>query len=675
MAVNLFDYLIDDCEDPASYPAALRHTQLLPHSLRRYEELLNERTPRVFSKDSRDWRLRFWDSYDGQLEFPSSAHDCISAQEVQKYLLCSNQKDPVCRHVFLEANHSRAPLDCSREMLTLLFTFHQVMPQFLDVVLSFGTFPGRNVPTAFHRCIFRYEHFTDPEDAQQYNIPQLGRSGLEFRHCYNLWSVEKSDDGQLPWNIRQAGVYHSFDIDSGRATWIHVKANNVLQKRIKEATTSAKLLQAKYLQTVQGSFTATLMTHLIVFEWCNESWRQYLNHWECEHEAILTKIKNAPIKKVEKALMDVDSNIASIFQPLPRQTSFPPPARSGTINSQGTLWAPSRKNTTTSDQYSLSNLQIGRQRIRSGLTGTTLATIQRAASSMPPITEGSPSENESNPFQIFDEFKFDDLQRLHALGTKLQEADLILKLNADVLTEMMEYYQNYVRDVDTPQTIREGCQAALSKFIQRTTGIIRELQTERTRIATLILLLEDGKALFDAITNFRNMELNRLSSKRMEILTEDMHQSTLQMEKSTLQMETIAGKTEKETASMHIITFVTLIFLPGTFIAVRYALPMRCKVASACLTTYTQTLLGAGFYQWPDSDETSDIPSYPVWRPSFFYLFLKISVLLTAATLLVWLTVRLRRWISWERIRRIGGRRTQGDEEAQLQVLESANNA
>lgn len=33
-------------------------------------------------------------------------------------------------------------------------------------------------------------------------------------------------------------------------------------------------------------------------------------------------------------------------------------------------------------------------------------------------------------------------------------------------------------------------------------------------------------------------------------------------------MEDIAFKTKRETSSMHIITFVTLIFLPGTFMAV-----------------------------------------------------------------------------------------------------------
>lgn len=37
----------------------------------------------------------------------------------------------------------------------------------------------------------------------------------------------------------------------------------------------------------------------------------------------------------------------------------------------------------------------------------------------------------------------------------------------------------------------------------------------------------------------------------------------------TVDMHTVAEKTQRETASMHIITLVTLVFLPGTFLAVR----------------------------------------------------------------------------------------------------------
>lgn len=44
--------------------------------------------------------------------------------------------------------------------------------------------------------------------------------------------------------------------------------------------------------------------------------------------------------------------------------------------------------------------------------------------------------------------------------------------------------------------------------------------------------------------------------------------TAISAEVSAKRMETIGYKTAQETASMHIITIVTLIFLPGTFVAV-----------------------------------------------------------------------------------------------------------
>ncbi|KAI0465834.1 hypothetical protein F4859DRAFT_343579 [Xylaria cf. heliscus] len=629
MAVNLLDHLIDDCEDPASYPAMLRYTHLLPHTLQRYRKLLNEQAPRIFRKEPDKWRIRFWDSFQSQSKFPSSFRDCTSVQGIQKYLWCGDQEDPVCRHVFIEANHSMAPLDCSREMLTSLFTFHQVMPQFLDIVLSFGALPGRNVPTASYRCMLQYEHLTDPEDARKYNIPQLGRSGLEVRHCYNLWSVEETNGGKFPWAIRQAGLYHSFDIKNGKATWIHVKANDVLETRIKEAASlaasSAKCLQVEDRQTVHSLFTMTLTIHLIAFEWCNESWRQYMSYWEGDLVEILTKLKEAPIGKIANELERADLDNATEFQQVPKGNSFPLITRLDKVRT----YTPFRRETFRS--FLMLSPQRSQRQIPPNSTGTTLMPTQTAPEYVPKTTRRQPSAGGSNPYRIFNQFKFHDLQHLYVLRTKFQEADMILKLNTDVLTEMVELYQHYV---DTYDVISVHCQGALSNFTQRTNKIIAEMQTERTRITALISLLDDGKSLFDAITNFKNMELSQSSSKRMERLNQDMHQSTLQM-------KTIAEKTEEETASMHAITIVTLIFLPGTFVA---------------------TFLGAGFYQWPDTDEPSRIPDYPLWRPGFFYLFIKISTVLMALTLLVWVVLRIHRCIS----QRLERKRVQGDEEAQL---------
>ncbi|KAI0541783.1 chitin synthase-domain-containing protein [Xylaria digitata] len=166
------------------YPARPQHTQLLPHSLQQYQEQLDERESRVFSKDPDDWEIQFWNCFDGREVRVSTA--VLSWTRLTKRL-----------SRFIEASHSWAPLNCSREMLILLFTFHQVMPQFLDIVLSFGTVSGRDVPAAFYCRVFRYERFLGL-NLRRFEIPQLGRSGHEIRHCYNLWSAERASEQQNP---------------------------------------------------------------------------------------------------------------------------------------------------------------------------------------------------------------------------------------------------------------------------------------------------------------------------------------------------------------------------------------------------------------------------------------------------------------------------------------------
>ncbi|KAJ3567611.1 hypothetical protein NPX13_g6708 [Xylaria arbuscula] len=595
MAVNGIEHLIHACNNPAThYPTRLRHTQLLPYSLQQYLEQLDERESRVFSKDPDDWEIQFSDCYDGQSEFPLSPHVCDSTEDTRKYLLKGPRHDPKCRHVFIDADNSWAPLNCSREMLTTLFTFHQVMPQFLDIVLSFGTIAGRNIPTSFYHCIFRYENSLSL-NSQCFNIPQLDRSGHEIRHCYNLWSAEKASQQQSsrhPWTIRQAGIYHSFDIETGRATWIHIKTNRVLQERITTATAHAKQLRATAVQTLEGSFSATLLTHLIVIEWCAENWSPYLGYWECQVSNVLTKVKKAPIGKVEKGLMDDLSKAHQVPGLTSRQASFPLQSRKGTLVSGKSFRVTSRRNTTaTSHPIPLVDLS---SRLHSIVT-------RKQAKTQSMHNNDEPVEEEEDPIEIFDEFKFEDLQRLHSLGTTLQEADMILRLNIDILHEIVEYYKSYVEDPDTPEQIKEGCRFDMKHFVQRTSRIIREMSTERTRISTLIALLEDGKVIFDAITQLRNIELNRRASKRMEEMTEDMHELTIQ--------------TKRDTSSMHVITFVTLVFLPGTFVA---------------------TFLGAGFYQWPDPSDGDTPAVFPDFRPEYFFLFLEISLGLTLATVLLW---------------------------------------
>jgi len=113
-----------------------------------------------------------------------------------------------------------------------------------------------------------------------------------------------------------------------------------------------------------------------------------------------------------------------------------------------------------------------------------------------------------------------------------------------------------------------------------------------------------------------------------------MQKLTIEMHESTKNMENIAAKTEKETASMHIITLVTLVFLPGTFVAVRFGLPLLPLLFE--VLTCRQTLFGSGLYQW---DQEDPVGSVPVWKGNLFKLFAKICFPLMAGTIIIWLVL------------------------------------
>lgn len=104
-------------------------------------------------------------------------------------------------------------------------------------------------------------------------------------------------------------------------------------------------------------------------------------------------------------------------------------------------------------------------------------------------------------------------------------------------------------------------------------------------------------------------------------------------------MEKIAEKTEKDTGSMHVITIVTLLFLPGTFFAVRHLLApcFQRFVRNYRLTPLSmQSLLQSGVFELKQVDlgESS-------WKLNggVFNLFIVITVTAMIVTFLVWLVV------------------------------------
>lgn len=97
-------------------------------------------------------------------------------------------------------------------------------------------------------------------------------------------------------------------------------------------------------------------------------------------------------------------------------------------------------------------------------------------------------------------------------------------------------------------------------------------------------------------------------------------------------MHKIAVKTEQETVSMHVITVFTLIFLPGTFLAVRY-LCQQQQLSSANVLTLPQhqTFFSSGILNWDNSNPSS----YDV-RGGAMKLFFYICVPMMLLIILGW---------------------------------------
>jgi hypothetical protein len=136
---------------------------------------------------------------------------------------------------------------------------------------------------------------------------------------------------------------------------------------------------------------------------------------------------------------------------------------------------------------------------------------------------------------------------------------------------------------------------------------------------------------YDSILQSQNTELNKLFATNAYFATQRMERSTERMELMTKSMNDIAKTTERDTASMHIITFFTLVFLPGTFLGVRLLLLCVGGTPHAPLTQ-TQSFFSTPILSGPAVDGQSGW----AFNSGLFLLFIWICLPLMISTILVW---------------------------------------
>ncbi|KAK3695650.1 hypothetical protein B0T22DRAFT_113891 [Podospora appendiculata] len=509
-------------------------------------------------------QILLWELWPGYQKFQKSKIE--SSKILQDHLL-RNEKDPKTRHIFLESDHSRAGLNCSSAMFKMLLTFQQVEPSFLDYCFTFGE---QDEPSDACLSHFQYDDALAVQDRHPFLAP-LGRSGRAMRHSFLLRSVERDDEATWPWSIRQVAVYHSFDVVNGRTVWITVKGNDVIQKRIVDDTENLPVLRAAVDGSVTALFEAALATHLIYFRWCEENWRWFVRDVEDHIRGILVKAKTLPVDQQPHCIPSrINSDVAS-----------------------SSRWhRPSASFQVTSEKPGF--LQSFMQHRRFGqTTSSSHIQQQRLGNNFSVASKGKPDD-----MHALEVFKYQDLQVLNIVNEKVEEGILTITLSIRVLADICIYYERLADSEDIGGATKGEFKEAISKFVLKVHLITASLATRKTQLESLRNKLAEGKTLFESLLQFRSLQVSR-------IFAEQGHRSAVIMEK-------IAIKTEQETVSMHIITFVALLFLPPTFVA---------------------TFFQSGILEWEPS--STSIEQW-LFRADAFKLFVAISIPLTVVILIGW---------------------------------------
>jgi hypothetical protein len=425
-------------------------------------------------------------------------------------------------------------------MLAFLFSYHQVMPAFLDFIFPFGK---QEYARDFYFSGLREESRLGAK-RKGIEIPQLGRSGTEIQLSYNLRSVEQSNgEPDIPWSIRNAAVYHSFDIKTGRSLWINVKGNKLIKNRVLEAS---GLPSMSKLESRSEAFSASLATHLLFCDWSSEGWRWYINDLEDRLQALT---RNALATQIEQDPAPIPPPVPFPMSPQARRGSFLPPSRSATTQSlqmstccpealsprvlsrATTLFDPSDHSAISPKEcYTQKNgleagIVHGQGAARSlrptchslkGATGRSLRFWEwcsakdsslgsKSTEKLEPVTPALsgkmappelPPTMSNNVDQTTNEaFTFRDLKRIQYIEEKAQDALLVLKLNVEVLEELRQHYAYSTRHAEFPTEIKHQCEADLARFDKCVRGVEKDLRMMQSRTETLLHLVANRSNL------------------------------------------------------------------------------------------------------------------------------------------------------------------------------------
>jgi hypothetical protein len=360
---------------------------------------------------------------------------------------------------FITSPSSRDRLRITLDMAQRVFTFFQVMPQFMTCMLPFGQREHS------HDCtVTSFQSSNRLEKSSGgLRVPSIGRSGQQVEHCYGLKSVERAaSQPEWPWSPRHCWVYHSMDLEFGTSSWIVVKANKLIQKLIRDADAAGSHhAQSNGLDLV-ACIAQALKVHGSIATWCGSNWPQYVAFLESTLQS-MTRSTLASTMETGEVQLPVREIAATPTGPWVPPLAFDPEL--------------DEKPTTLKRVTSSFRSYVDR-----------VPTFGKKCSTR---TAAAPVESVPVARQAF---SFSDLPRVHFIEEKASEVLDILENNEEVLEDLM---RDYTLVFSTRQELRDSneCKTALACFAKLIEGIKKDMRRQRTRVERLVRLLASRKAL------------------------------------------------------------------------------------------------------------------------------------------------------------------------------------
>ncbi|KFY94147.1 hypothetical protein V500_03400 [Pseudogymnoascus sp. VKM F-4518 (FW-2643)] len=152
------------------------------------------------------------------------------------------------------------------------------------------------------------------------------------------------------------------------------------------------------------------------------------------------------------------------------------------------------------------------------------------------------------PGEYRKEYSHDDFQNIQVYEDRASHVAMILEANSYVLESLRTYYMGLLGNSDF--TIRDLCREEIVSFCSQIDNMI---QNSRMEIARAKVLIQIASARRDLVLQF----IQSQGTEKMERLTISMHQ--------------MGDLSRKEAVAMRIVTVVTLIYLPATFVSTLFS--------------------------------------------------------------------------------------------------------